>query len=270
MKHLTDHVKQADVLFALRETAKDLLEPRLWAVIGGVTLLVALAGPFYTMENLGLIGRLIYWGTVGIASALLMWTLNRICGVLLPSHWPRLAVGACAGAVGVLPMMGLVALGNIAAGIGLPQAGIWGFFPHVAPSVIGISMLVHLLVTPANNGGPAPSHVSSAGLFLRLPAELGLDIIAVQAQDHYIDVVTPRGSSLILMRMGDATQDLAGFPGMQVHRSWWVNLDHVIGFEKTETGGGKLMLTKGLYVPVPKSRRSAVRQAIAAHKTQQG
>lgn len=269
MKHLTDHVKQADVLFALRETTRDLLEPRLWAVIGGVTLLVALAGPFYTMEKLGLVGRIVYWGAVGMASALLMWTLNRICGVLLPRHWPRLVVGAFAGAVGVLPMMGLVALGNIAAGMGLPPAGIWGFFPYVAPTVIGISMLVHMLVAPANNRVPAPSHVSSTGLFLRLSAELGRDIIAVQAQDHYIDVITPRGSSLILMRMSDATQDLAHFPGMQVHRSWWVNLDHVIGFDKTETGGGRLVLTKGLSVPVPKSRRSAVRQAIAARKPQE-
>ncbi len=269
MKQQIDRVKQADVLFALRETAKDMLEVRLWALIGAVLLLVALAGPFYTMEKLGLVARLLYWVALGTASALLMWALNRICGMLLPMQWPRIAVGAFAGGVGVLPMMGLVALANVAAGLGLPQSGFWGLFPYVAPTVIGISALVHLLVAPTDNGPAVPSQVSQTGLFSRLPPDLGRDIIAVQAQDHYINVITPRGNRLILMRMSDATQDLASFRGLQVHRSWWINLDHVTGLEKTETGGARLVLTNDLCIPVPKSRRTEVRQAIAARNSRE-
>lgn len=267
VKQPIERARQTDVLFALRETAKDLLEVRLWAVIGTILLLVALAGPFYTMETLGLGGRLLYWAVVGTTSALLMWALNRVSGVLLPAHWPRMAVGAFAGCVGVLPMMGLVALANAAAGLGLPQAGFWGLFPYVAPTVIGVSALVHLLVTPADTGPAAPSSVLQSGLFSRLPAALGKDIIALQAQDHYINVITPHGHGLILMRMSDAVQDLAGLPGMQVHRSWWINLDHVNGLEKTETGGAQLVLTNDLYIPVPKSRRTELRQAIAARNS---
>lgn len=269
VKQQIDRVKQADVLFALRETAKDLLEVRLWAVIGAILLLVALAGPFYTMETLGLGGRLLYWAVVGTTSALLMWALNRVSGVLLPAHWPRMAVGAFAGFVGVLPMMGLVALANAAAGLGMPQAGFWGLLPYVAPTVIGISVLVHLLVSPADTGPAGPSSVLQSGLFSRLPADLGRDIIALQAQDHYINVITPRGNSLVLMRMSDAVQDLTGLPGMQVHRSWWINLDHVRGLERTETGGAQLDLTNDLYIPVPKSRRTEVRQAIAARNSRE-
>lgn len=272
MKQQIERVKQADVLFTLRETARDMLDLRLWAVIGGILLLVALAGPFYTMERLGLAGRLGYWAAAGGSSALLMWVLNRLCAVIAPPNWPRIAVGALAGAVGILPMMGLVALANLAAGLGLPQAGFWGLFPFVAPTVIGISMLVNLLVAPAQETAPVPHPVphqgahaaAPAGLFSRLPADLGRDIIAVQAQDHYINVITPRGNSLILMRMSDATLDLAQFPGTQVHRSWWINLDHVTELQRTETGGARLVLSNGLCIPVPKSRRGEVRRAIAA------
>lgn len=264
-----ERARQTDVLFALRETAKDLLEVRRWAVIGAILLLVALAGPFYTMETLGLGGRLLYWAVVGTTSTQLMWALSRVSGVLLPAHWPRMAVGAFAGFVGVLPVMGLVALANAAAGLGMPQAGFWGLLPYVAPTVIGISVLVHLLVSPADTGPAAPGSVSQSGLFSRLPAHLGKDIIALQAQDHYVNVITPHGHGLILMRMSDAIQELAGLPGMQVHRSWWINLDHARGLERTETGGAQLVLTNDLYIPVPKSRRTEVRQAIAARNSRE-
>jgi DNA-binding LytR/AlgR family response regulator len=106
----------------------------------------------------------------------------------------------------------------------------------------------------------------AAGLFARLPPELGRDIIAVQAQDHYVKVFTPLGSRLVLMRMSDASDDLGGLNGMQIHRSWWVNIGHVLSLEKPAGSGPRLTLRNGITVPVPRSRVVAVRRALAARQ----
>ncbi len=256
--------KLAEGRFALREMTASLRDRRVWAVILGVVLLVAVAGPFYTLDSLGLAGRIAYWGLVGVPAALMMWALNALMGALCPPHWPGAMVAALAGALGVLPVMILVAASMALAGLALPPTGLAGLFPYVAPTVIGISVLVGLLLPAKKDKAPAAVPAASTGLFSRLPPELGRDIIALQAQDHYVSVSTTKGSHLVLMRMSDAAEDLAGLAGMQVHRSWWVNLRHVSGYEKTGAGGMRLVLRNGDRAPVPRSRVAEVKQALAA------
>ena len=150
------------------------------------------------------------------------------------------------------------------AGLNLPASGFAGLLPYVAPTVIGISVLVRLLMPAAAGASAVAKPDAATGLLARLPPELGRDIIAVQAQDHYVNVSTTNGSGLVLMRMSDATDALRHLAGMQIHRSWWVNLGHVCDLEKTGSGSAILVLRNGLRVPVPKSRLSEVRRAIAA------
>lgn len=256
--------KLAEGRFALREMIPALRDQRVWAVILGVVLLVALAGPFYTLDNLGLAGRIAYWGLIGIPGALMMWAVNILVGTLCPPRWPGAVVGALAGALGILPLMILIAAGMALVGLDMPTAGFAGLFPYVAPTVIGISVLVQLLLPVTRKEPAAAGCGPSPGLFARLPPELGRDIIAVQAQDHYVRVSTPRGSHLILMRMSDAAKDLASLGGMQIHRSWWVNLEHASGLEKPESGGTRLVMRNNIRVPVPRSRVPEVRRALAA------
>ena len=255
--------KLADGRFALREMAPGLRDRRIWMIISGVVLLVALAGPFYTLDSLDLAGRIAYWGMIGIPGALMMWAINLLVGTLCPPRWPGAVVGAMAGALGILPLMILVAVGMALVGLDMPNEGFVGLFRYVAPTVIGISVLVQVLLPAARKLPAAASSGASTGLFARLPPELGRDIIAVQAQDHYIRVSTSRGSHLILMRMSDAAEDLAGLGGMQIHRSWWVNLEHASGLEKPENGGTRLVLRNNIRVPVPRSRVSGVKHALA-------
>ncbi len=264
MKQPGFRVKLTDGRFALREMAAALRDRTVWAVILGVVLLVALAGPFYTLDSLGLAGRIGYWGLVGVPGALMMWALNSLVGVLCPPHWPRAAIGALAGALGILPLMLLVAAGMALAGLDLPPAGYAGLLPYVAPTVIGISVLVQVLRPGQDDTASVASADPSTGLFARLPPELGRDIIAVQAQDHYVKVSTTRGSHLVLMRLSDAAAELASLGGMQIHRSWWVNLAHASGLEKPDTGGVRLVLRNGIRVPVPRSKVPDVKRALAA------
>lgn len=257
-------VKLAEGRLALREMTPALRQPRVWAIILGIVLLVALAGPFYTLDSLSLVQRIGYWGLIGIPGALMMWAVNVLVGTFCPSHWPGAVVGALAGVVGILPLMILAATGLVLVGLGLPDAGFAGLFPYVAPTAVGISVLVRLLQPTARAKAVAARPVPSTGLFARLPPELGRDIIAVQAQDHYVKVSTPRGSHLVLMRMSDAAEDLAGLGGLQLHRSWWVNLRHASGLERAANGRALLVLRNYIRVPVPRSRVSEVRRALAA------
>jgi DNA-binding LytR/AlgR family response regulator len=85
-----------------------------------------------------------------------------------------------------------------------------------------------------------------------MPARLGPDIVALQAEDHYVRVHTALGSELLLMRLSDAIAELDGRPGLRVHRSWWVARTAVVGCEARGRKLG-LRLTNGLLAPVARN-----------------
>jgi hypothetical protein len=86
------------------------------------------------------------------------------------------------------------------------------------------------------------------------------DVLAVEAEDHYVKVHTTRGAELVYYRFADALDDLRGHDGLQVHRSFWVRRGAI---EHVETAGRQweLRLTGGLRVPVSRSNQGAVRLA---------
>lgn len=86
------------------------------------------------------------------------------------------------------------------------------------------------------------------------------DIIAIEAQEHYIKVYTPNGSGLVLYRFRDALADLADWPGFRVHRSFWVSKSAV---EKVDGRGRGYTLTleNELKVPVSQSYRGVIESA---------
>ena len=87
----------------------------------------------------------------------------------------------------------------------------------------------------------------------RLPLHLRSSrLLALASEDHYLRVYTDVGNAMILMRLSDATAELAGENGAQTHRSWWVARDAVV---KTVRGDGKavLTLTGGIEAPVSRT-----------------
>ena len=97
-------------------------------------------------------------------------------------------------------------------------------------------------------------------LFVKLPAALGRDILALQAEDHYVRVHTAKGSALLLMRLVDAIEDLGGLEGMRVHRSWWVSR-HAISASAMQGRKLLLTLTNGVAAPVTRGTAPALRRA---------
>jgi DNA-binding LytR/AlgR family response regulator len=106
-------------------------------------------------------------------------------------------------------------------------------------------------MAPANIAveNPAPSKLSA-----RLPMQYRqLEIVALEAEDHYLRVHFSDGAStLILMRLSDAIGELPYEIGAQTHRSWWVAKKAVGDLSKGD-GRATLILTNGVSAPVSRS-----------------
>lgn len=119
---------------------------------------------------------------------------------------------------------------------------------------------------PAATVAPASAH--EPRFFQRLSRLAGIrveDLVAVEAEDHYIHVHSVRGKELVYYRFRDALQELESVPGLQIHRSAWVSRQHVTALD----GRGRkleVVLVTGDRLPVSLSNRGALLQAgLQAH-----
>lgn len=103
----------------------------------------------------------------------------------------------------------------------------------------------------------SPSAIAQP-LINKLPIEKRGVLYCLEMDDHYLKVHTDKGNHLILMRLKDAIDLLKGYPGSQVHRSWWVAHEAIL---VTKKDGRKitLSLVNGLEVPVSKTYEENVK-----------
>ncbi len=82
-------------------------------------------------------------------------------------------------------------------------------------------------------------------------------LCSIEAQEHYIKVISTEESRMVLYRFSDAVRHLPSSTGMQVHRSHWVAHGAV---ERVILDGQnmKLKLNTGALVPVSRTFRAAV------------
>ena len=123
-----------------------------------------------------------------------------------------------------------------------------------APWVMGFRL------QSVSSGGDEEAPAASAGgsaselPFLQLvPRRLRGELLYLEAELHYVAVVTARGRSLILYNLRDAITELGAREGIQPHRSFWVAATQVTGF-KRRGRQGVLQMRNGDEVPV--SRRN--------------
>ena len=119
------------------------------------------------------------------------------------------------------------------------------------------------LSVPRTSGLETQPSGSSQGIgrFLdRLPPELGMELIALEMEDHYVRAHTALGSDLVLMRLRDALAELDGIEGLQVHRSWWVARGAVSDV-KREGRNVRLVLDNGLEAPVSRANVQVLKDA---------
>lgn len=240
----------------------------LWLLITGFA---AATGPFGTFEDMGLPMRCAYWGFISGVSILL---------TLLQQHllrdraegWRLLAQ---------LPYG--VLLASLAHGMNLwifPSWGGWNDFGFLLAVTLSVVLLVEIAVfvlrnyflqpgpqtdppsgqAPPEETGQAQSEVDPQANFLRrLPLEKRAALVRLEAQDHYLLVVTAKGSETLLMRMADAEAELQG-AGLRVHRSHWVAPMGVTRHLR-QKGRDFLITQDGSEIPVSRSYRPAAQEA---------
>lgn len=229
---------------------------------------LALSGAFVDRDAaLGL--RLAYWLPMMAIGALwggfvvrALFPHDEITGAAAARLWLRSLLAALAMAG---PFTGLVWVANgLAFGRQIP----WGGLPYLFGSVFVLALAMTALNTLVESRRQAMRRLSAVPppprpvRFLdRLPPRLrGAELHAIEAEDHYLRLHTSRGQDLILMRLGDAVEELEGLEGAQVHRSWWVARGAI---EDVRRGDGRAVLTLKDGVEVPVSRTYA-RQLRAA------
>ena len=104
----------------------------------------------------------------------------------------------------------------------------------------------------ADHAEPPQPAFETPGLLLACQPPLTGELLAAEAQEHYVKLKATEQGGMALYRFGDAVRDLGRYQGMQIHRSHWV-ADMAVGAVIGKRGAMKIELITGEFVPV--SRR---------------
>ena len=239
--------------FALRQLSKGGPLVLLWVLVSG---LCAISGPFGTQEGMGFAGRLIYWGTVVGGSILGSRLINHLS---LQKRWQNIAAWT---------LFAMAIAGGVYAfdALFLGQNGRGSSFIYLFAIVGATVLVVHAMLWLAvqyvpRSGAPVDTALATAARFQRrLPLETRGPLVRIEAQDHYLNVITTKGSAMILMRLSEAVEELEDADGLQTHRSHWVSLDAVTSHRRAD-GRDSLMMSDGAEVPLARTRRDAAKAA---------
>jgi len=240
--------------FTLRQRQHWMFLVALWVLL---TVLCVVAGPFGTGQAMAWWGLASYWGfVVGVS------ILGSEGAARLPQGTAYLRIAVWSG-------YALVLAGVVFGVNALLFPTVWAlsdFLPllgSIAVSVLVIQAVIYL----ATSLGTMPvadtptDHPDPQAKFLRrVPLEMRGPLVRIEAQDHYLNVVTAKGHALILLRLTEAIEELAQVDGLQTHRSHWVKLDAVTGHARVQ-GRDVLHMSDGARIPVARSKRDAARAA---------
>jgi hypothetical protein len=237
-----------------------------------VIMLLGVSGPFGTFQSLNPGQRFAYWACVVIVCYLVgQGSATFFIEILRPQitqKWPRLIV---AGLLASLPVTVAVLLINgityqhIALGESLR---IWLYVTIVTLVVVVALVTVDELMAGARTAAatdqtaaPVPDATAAPPPILeRVPLPLRGQLLALTVEDHYVDIVTDKGKTLVLMRLADAMREASGVDGLQIHRSHWVATGAVVKSHRTD-GKLSLELRNGMRLPVSRGYLPAVKAA---------
>ena len=234
-------------------------------------LFFGLIGPFGSYDAAPL-ERVASWLVVFWTGTLAFGAAYRLAeGWSQRSGVPRLFARSIAVLVAAAPLSVFAALCfHLVVGVRIvPRDALLWYAQVVAiglPTTLGYVLLAPTLPRASATAEPAadqPAEIAAADagtLFAQLPERLGAEVIALQMEDHYVRVHTPRGSALVLMPMGQAVAAVDDLEGERVHRSWWVARSAVQ--DAVRDGRNlRLRLAGGLEAPVARTAVARLRGA---------
>lgn len=261
MKARQNFANVSALQFAIREMRSTFSKLGYWLVLGAIASITAISGPFNTISEFSLLQRFAYWGAIVVLTAIAAQFTGIFVSYFLRSkslnkYLEIFGTGLAASipvTLIVWVISGLVA-GNTESGV----SGLIELLPQTVP-ICFVIVLAYYFLGRARAQNEQPT--SEPAFFKRLPVELGKQIYSLQAQDHYVQVTTSRGSELILIRLEDAIGEIEGVEGFRTHRSWWVAKDAVQKLHRTN-GKVQLVLKNQDTIPVSRSHQSNVKEEL--------
>lgn len=272
-------ISELENFWTSHDTTTVMQKTGLMAVAG---ILLGMITPYNTYEIPMITGRFLYWVGNIVFASLVSGMVGRLIFSILNKMEVHvvLAFLIFTAALSLPTLFWVASWELILKGIFMNPAGFT--YEYVSNSLASLNygllgylsfylkvwLITLLIVGPVSligeklNRGKKASEVAFPGrrFFDRLPAALGTDVLCLSMEDHYLRVYTSHGDTLLLLRMADAVAELEGYPGMQVHRSWWVAksaIDRVIREPRKKT----ILLTNRIQVPISQRREKALREA---------
>jgi len=229
------------------------------------------AGPYGTYDKFGLPLRLVFWFFVIVVP----WGISKVL-FHLAKRFSSQGLSTTYITVLLIPIIALlgsalVTIVNLKVGL-YPEQTFFKVWPY---SILIWLAFAYFIVLPMALIGKAlvveqrKSGVVTMMKFFdsKLPESLkGSKLLALKAEDHYLRVITDRGSELILMKFEDALAALNGYPGIQTHRSWWLASRSLAGVSSLNASTSSIVLDNGTEVLVSRRRRKFVNEHIASLK----
>lgn len=243
---------------ALREMRRTFSMPTTQVVLVAVAVFLGISGPFGTSQSLSFGPRLAYWVVavpitfaVGVLSSAYVSEIRRSA----TSRWSTRILVASATAIAV--SITVVGLNWLAFGIS-PEDRIFSL-PLLAPIMATAALVAFVLhyLSEQSEEITAPNARAPA-LLDRLDLDKRGKLISLSVQDHYVEVTTSAGTSLILMRLSDAMRETGDVEGLQVHRSHWVARAHVVA-AKRDGDKAQLTLSDGRVILASRSHIKALK-----------
>ncbi|MEE9389237.1 MAG: LytTR family DNA-binding domain-containing protein [Paracoccaceae bacterium] len=244
---------------ALRELRHDFSSVKLWAAIIAVGFILGLSGPFDTLNLMPFGPRIVYWIIIATSTFATGAFVHAALFHILPRkrRWDWGFVLASGAATGVGVCILLLLLNWVALGLSpFSNYYVVGMF---ADTMV-ISLVVSALLSAIGDQKPHAKAQTETPLLSRLsPVKRG-PVISLSVQDHYVNVTTTKGTSMVLMRLRDAISEVQNIPGLQVHRSHWVASSRIKS--ATRLGDkGVLTLSDGREIPVSRTYIKHLKQA---------
>ena len=233
-----------------------------------LTLFLVFVSPEQTI-TLSTLERAMFWSLHTLIPLALLQAsqsfVSRIWSLSIPRTWPQIALGGCIGAIVFTPIALVM---DVVFGVGEDDPEWIELYFDELLSVGPPLVLVWLALNASRVLRLPPLEPKEPGAAMpmpefweRVPTEIGRDLVALSAELHYTRVTTTQGDALILYPFGRAVEDLRYAEGMRVHRSHWVALTHVTDVERRGQGA-RVFLTGGLSLPVSRSYRKALTDAV--------
>lgn len=229
---------------------------RNFSLLALVALLAGISGPFGTYEALSTPERFLFWALVVIGTAGAgHGTASAVELVLHRWGWSTISRLLAASTLTALPVVCVVVLVLLGFGFRPDGEDLVVLYAQCAAVVGSVTFIGFLAGSP----GEQPKKSSTPKLMKRLPLDRRGRLIRLAAQDHYVEVVTTNGRTLVSMRFCDAIAQTSPEPGLQVHRSHWVALHAVSARCRAKNRAG-LRLCDDSIIPIGRKFSSVVRQ----------